>query len=81
MNCDLCGEPIANKKRDAIGGELGLEPLIIDGHAATHAHLGCYRLNRHFLDRGINPRDVEREYGTTSIWRHADSLADPESKP
>jgi hypothetical protein len=78
MNCDLCGEPM-NPTRDAIG-KLGLEPLIIEGKAAKHAHLGCYRLNREFLERGINPLDVQREYGTTSVWRYAHSLPDPESE-
>lgn len=56
MFCDLCGERM-NPDRDAIT-KLGLEPLVIDGKAAKNAHLGCYRLNRHFLDQGINPNDV-----------------------
>jgi hypothetical protein len=80
MICDLCGEPM-NPGRDAIAS-LGMEPLSIEGQAAKHAHLGCYRLNRDFLERGINPRDVEREYGTVTVWRFAASLPDPsERKP
>jgi len=54
--CDLCGGTIANKDRDAITA-LGLPPLIIGGKPARHAHLGCYRLNREFLERGLDPRD------------------------
>jgi hypothetical protein len=55
--CDLCGELIINAKRDAISGELHLDPLIIGGEATRHAHLGCYRLNRELLARGLDPRD------------------------
>lgn len=57
IDCDLCGHPM-NPERDAIK-QLGLEPLIIGGRAAKHAHLGCYRLNREILERGLDPRDYQ----------------------
>ena len=52
--CDLCGFPIA-PDRNAM--DLGVEPLIIGGQRVKVAHLGCYRLNREILSRGLDPRD------------------------
>lgn len=55
LTCDLCGETILNPARDAIGGEMRLDPLIIRGQAARHSHLSCYRLNAEMLARGLDP--------------------------
>ncbi len=59
LDCDLCCKPM-NPDRDAIRS-LGLEPLIIEGQRIAHAHLGCYRLNRDFLERGLNPAEIQRQ--------------------
>lgn len=61
MKCDACGYSIVNPSRDAVSGELNLPALIIEGERFSHLHLGCYRLLRRVMEKGITLAEARGE--------------------